>query len=515
VNPTGATYNVGDIGSPGKIPVANVNPVVTATSPAVVGDEGTTLTNTGTWSDADAGNVVTLSASVGTIVKNVDGTWSWSLASTDQVATTTVTITANDGVGGTGSTTFTYTVNNVAPSLTRANATITGNVLSTLVNTGTYSDVAADTVSLSVDVGTIVNNGNGTWSWSYAPTTAISNQTVTVTGTDEDGGSAAVTFTINALVNIATRGLFYNNATGSSAQTSLGTDKVALLPNQASTFANYTNYSRGLNGVAVDVAGLPATTTPALMLSSLQFSVWNGIDAAGFVGLPPAAIPSAAIVAGGGVGGSTRVNITFPDNTVQNTWLRVTVLANANTGLASNDVFYFGNVIGELNTGNTATRLRVNSLDTSAVRSNQSPGANSASVTNIYDLNRDGRVNSLDTSVVRSNQQASGIVAPITAPGPISPAFIRGGKTGGTSAPLPSSAPSIGGSISGGTGSMLSGPTETLVPSKGASQLVVSQQPSVDATEVLIEEVAISTTTKKESQVESLDKFFASLWNGI
>jgi hypothetical protein len=62
---------------------------------------------------------------------------------------------------------------------------------------------------------------------------------------------------------------------------------------------------------------------------------------------------------------------------------------------------------------------------------------------------------------------------------------------------------------------MLSGPTETLFPTKGASQLVVSQQPSVDATEVMLEEVAKSTTTKKESQIESLDAFFASLWNGI
>jgi hypothetical protein len=37
----------------------------------------------------------------------------------------------------------------------------------------------------------------------------------------------------------------------------------------------------------------------------------------------------------------------------------------------------------------------------------------------------------------------------------------------------------------------------------------------VDATEVMLEEVAKSTATKKESQIESLDAFFASLWNGI
>ena len=68
------------------------------------------------------------------------------------------------------------------------------------------------------------------------------------------------------------------------------------------------------------------------------------------------------------------------------------------------------------NTGNTPTRLRVNAVDTGAVRANQSILPNSVDVTNIYDVNRDGRVNAVDTGLVRSNQQIIGIVAPITAP---------------------------------------------------------------------------------------------------
>ena len=79
-------------------------------------------------------------------------------------------------------------------------------------------------------------------------------------------------------------------------------------------------------------------------------------------------------------------------------------------------MFYFGNVIGDFGVDNTTTRIRVNEFDTSAVRNNQSTGANSVGVTSIYDVNRDGRVNSQDTSIVRNNQQSSGIVAPITAP---------------------------------------------------------------------------------------------------
>ena len=242
---------------------------------------------------------------------------------------------------------------------------------------------------------------------------------------------------------IATRGLFYAGATGVSASTSLATDKVALLPGQSSTFANYTNYSRGLNGVVVDVNNLPAATTNAQMLASLQFAQWNGIGTVNFAPLPGAATPTVSILSGGGTGGAARVSITFPDNTVQNTWLQVTVLANVNTGLASNDVFYFGNVIGEFNIGNTATRLRVNGQDAALILANQSPGANSAPVTNIFDLDRNGRVNGQDYAIVLANQQAAGIVAPITAPSarpaPTAKSFAASAavsSSGGTATPL-------------------------------------------------------------------------------
>ncbi len=219
--------------------------------------------------------------------------------------------------------------------------------------------------------------------------------------------------TVPATASIATRGVFYNNSTGNGGN-AFATDKVALLPGQSSTFVNYTNYSLGLNGVIVDVNSLPAATTATDLATSLTFSQWNGIDAPGFVALPVAAIPTITLVNGSGAGGSSRVQITFPDNTLQNTWLRVTVLANPKTGLTSNDVFYFGNVIADVDVGNTATALRVNAQDTSLIRNNQSVLPDSVAVNNIFDLNRDGRVNAQDTSLVRLNQQVLGIVAPLT-----------------------------------------------------------------------------------------------------
>jgi Bacterial Ig domain/Dockerin type I domain len=263
----------------------------------------------------------------------------------------------------------------------------------------------------------------------YTAGTSFGQIAFAYTVVDELGVSSTGNVNITVSATISQRGLVYAGATGSSASTSLATDKVPLLPGQSSTYANYTNYSKGLNGVVLDVAGLPAATTDVEMLASLQFAQWDGISAAGFTALSSAAVPTVSVLSGVGAGGSTRVLVTFPDNTVQNTWLRIVVAANAQTGLSTNDVFYFGNVIGDFNVGNTTSRIRVNALDSSAVRNNQSPGANSVDVTNFFDVNRDGRVNALDTSIVRNNQQTSGIVAPITAPSALGrSAFGRAGS---------------------------------------------------------------------------------------
>ena len=232
---------------------------------------------------------------------------------------------------------------------------------------------------------------------------------------------------------IASRGIFYNGSTGNSGN-ALATDKQALLPGQSSTFQNYTNFDQGITGVSVDIKDLPTSITPGQMLSSLQFAQWNGIDVAGFTALPVGATPTvSSIQVGGGANGSSRVFITFPNNSLRNTWLRVTVVANATNTMTQNDVFYFGNVVGDLNVGNTPTRLRVNAEDTAAIRLNQSPLPGSASAGNIYDLNRDGRVDAQDTFLVRANQQPLGLVAPITVPGPSVPGLV----------PVPTPAPSI------------------------------------------------------------------------
>jgi hypothetical protein len=94
----------------------------------------------------------------------------------------------------------------------------------------------------------------------------------------------------------------------------------------------------------------------------------------------------------------SHIVVGWADGAIRNTWLRVTVKATANTGLAAPDVFYFGNLVGE--TGDDATPLRVGALDLAGARG---AGSGDAPITSRYDFNRDGVVNALDVAAVRSN----------------------------------------------------------------------------------------------------------------
>ncbi|MDZ4850512.1 MAG: hypothetical protein SGI77_14600 [Pirellulaceae bacterium] len=114
------------------------------------------------------------------------------------------------------------------------------------------------------------------------------------------------------------------------------------------------------------------------------------------------------------------------------------MLANANTKLASNDVFYFGNAIGDVGQGNsgTPTLVRTDDTDWVSVRQNLSPNANSVPFSNVFDVNKDGQVNPIDMSLVRQNSALSVILfftAPVSfqlaATTSTSPALLSGGFT--------------------------------------------------------------------------------------
>jgi hypothetical protein len=211
--------------------------------------------------------------------------------------------------------------------------------------------------------------------------------------------NASDTWRVNPPAAVVASFAFYNNsafdgrnpAANAADDAAIAPDKAALLPGQAATFANYTSYARGINGIMVDVANLPAVLTAADFLfragTSNNPSAWGAAP-------NPAAVD---VRRGAGVNGSDRVTITWADGAIRNQWLQVTVTANANTGLAAPIVFYFGNCVAE--TGNSAADASVSAVDLARVRA---AVFSTSTITGRYDFDRNGRVDALDLRTVRS-----------------------------------------------------------------------------------------------------------------
>lgn len=196
-----------------------------------------------------------------------------------------------------------------------------------------------------------------------------------------------------------------------SASDEIAPDKEALLPGQTASFENYTSYSLGLSGLIVDLLG--AARTP--QRDDFVFRTGTDGDPAAWVLAPE---PSGfEVLAGQGAGGSDRIAITWDVinwevAAVQNAWLQTT-LAGAGLGLDMDDVFYFGNAVGE--TGDSATEAVVDGDDESRTRANLTA---SADLENRYDFDRDGRVDAVDLLIVRQ-AAGDGVALPlIAAPAP-------------------------------------------------------------------------------------------------
>ena len=188
--------------------------------------------------------------------------------------------------------------------------------------------------------------------------------------------------------------------------------KQALLPGQTASLVNYTSYSRGINGVMVDIADLAGRNVAA---DDFVFMVGNSDDLGDWSAAP--APLSVTVRRSAGVGGSDRVTIIWADDdpetsqreagAISKQWLRVVVLSDANgghLGLAADDVFYFGNAIGE--TGDSPANAKVNATDQLGTRVDIHTASDPAPIHDAYDFDRDGEVSpySADELIARNNQ---------------------------------------------------------------------------------------------------------------
>lgn len=160
-------------------------------------NEGQIATNSGTYSDPDSADNVTFTASVGTVTKTgtSNGSWNWSLPTTDgNAGPFNVTITATDMFGATATTTFTYRVLNVPPTLTLSGAASIAEGSIYTLNLGVV-DPGQDTIS-----SWNINWGDGSPIQAVAGNPASVThvfgdgpivRNITATASDEDGGPYA------------------------------------------------------------------------------------------------------------------------------------------------------------------------------------------------------------------------------------------------------------------------------------------------------------------------------------
>jgi len=198
---------------------------------------------------------------------------------------------------------------------------------------------------------------------------------------------------------IYNRSAFDDNDSTANADDDLAiaAGKEALLPGETATSANYTSYSRGINGIMVDIGGLPQGTV--LTADDFEFRVGNDNDPTGW---PPAPAPAEVTVReDAGAGGSGRVTIIWRDNAIEKQWLQVTVKATANTGLLQDDVSYFGNAIGEC--GDSPVHAYVTATDQILARNNPHFFFDPAPIDDHCDYDRDTNVTATDQIIARNN----------------------------------------------------------------------------------------------------------------
>jgi glucose/arabinose dehydrogenase len=198
------------------------------------------------------------------------------------------------------------------------------------------------------------------------------------------------------------RHVFYNNSAfdgrdpaANQADEGAIANKAALLPGQKASFSNVTSYSRGINGIMIDVENLAASAT----VGPSNFAFHTGTGEGKWAEAPA---PTISLRRGAGPNGSDRITLTWPDGRIVNRWLRVTFIPPSPQAIPINqDVFYFGNLRGE--TGDSiapdSVRLTITALD--LLRTRRALAARRAVIDNAFDFNRDRAVNVLDYVTVQ------------------------------------------------------------------------------------------------------------------
>jgi hypothetical protein len=294
-------------------------------------------------------------------------------------------------------------VTSLSPASGPAGTAVTINGLNFSGNAGMLKVFFGTTQATSV---TIVSDTQLT---AIAPPHAAGAVAVTVQtpyGTSPSTGDTQFAYGAATSSSVAARYLFYNQSSfdgnnaaidGTADAAARATDKTAYRPNGAvAGFESVSNCSRGITGIMIDLTS--GGNHSAITANDFVLKVGNNNSPSAWAAAPsPSAV---SVIAGGGVSGSDRVEITWNTGAIRNSWLEVRVLANANTGLDAADVFFWGSRVAD-----TGTSTGANAFETTTSDAAQTFAALGAGrpITDPRDFNRDGSVDTTDAAIVFAN----------------------------------------------------------------------------------------------------------------
>jgi hypothetical protein len=275
---------------------------------------------------------------------------------------------------------------------------------------------------------------------------SVGPETIKVVANDGVHASNGAVATINVTgvpSTVVGTNLFYDNSkfngnvegvNAASDDKAIDTSKIAYLPGAGTaTAASVSGFTSGINGVMVDLTNPGGTHS----LTAADFTFKVGLNNAPSKWIAAPAPTTVSVRGGAGVGGTDRVELTWADGSITDEWLEVTVLANADTGLVAPYTFFYGSLPASTGASDTATKAITGSSDESVIRANNGI----ATVTNAYDVTKDGQVNSSDESAARADYDAL-VYLKISNITPLAPSV----------APAVTAAPAASASISGDTG---------------------------------------------------------------
>jgi hypothetical protein len=247
---------------------------------AVTATEGSRITSTGAFDDPYGPATVTLTASLGTVARNATNTgWTWSYTPPVGPANATVTITATDTHGETATTSFTLTVNNVAPTITTFTVPATGAEGSPVRFSGAATDPGGANDPLTY-TWTLYRPDGAVFTFTGANTgfTPQDNWNYVVDLTVKDSGGASTSATLRTSLISLYRGEGNANDTlGAHNGTAVG--GVTFVPGKVGQAFNFDG-GTGVVNLPNNVLTYPTSGTSTRPLS---FATWFRTTAGGVI----------------------------------------------------------------------------------------------------------------------------------------------------------------------------------------------------------------------------------------